>query len=290
LDARQAAGRWYVRIEDLDPPREQAGAAQSILRTLERFGLHWDGEVVYQRDRHAAYLDALEQLFAQGGGALFPCTCSRTVLAGESTAATDEGPRYAGRCRQRVVAQGPSASVAGDAAIAWRLRVPHEEAPVYFDDRVQGPQQCVPGREIGDFVLRRRDGLFAYQLAVAVDDHAQGITHIVRGTDLLTSTYRQLLVLRRLGLPRPRYAHVPVAVTASGQKLSKQSGARSIETAPVSPLLHRALAYLQQRPPTELVDASPDDVLAWAIDAWAPDKFWGKRQIDVEASGDCEAE
>lgn len=291
LDARAAGGRWLLRIEDIDPPREQPGAADGIRRSLERLGLTWDGELTFQRDRVHAYRQALHQLWA--AGAVFLCNCSRTDVAAAATATTLEGPRYPGTCRHRR-GRPPAPAVegaaddpgTGTASPAWdregealRLRVPAGEPEVRFADRLQGLQRCDPGREIGDFVLRRRDGLVAYQLAVVVDDHWQGVTHIVRGIDLLTSTFRQLLVARRLGLAVPQYAHVPIAVDQAGRKLSKQTGAAPIDTRPVNALLFDALQFLRQTPPASLRHEDGDSILAWGIRHWQPVNLVGCREI-----------
>ena len=190
LDARSHDGQWLVRIEELDPPREMPGAADLILKTLAAYGFEWDGEVVYQSNRHDAYESALESLTRQG--LLFPCSCSRREIA-DSTLGGGEHLVYPGTCRDGLVE--------GKVARAWRVRV--TDADIAFDDNVQGPvSQCLQ-RDAGDFVLKRADGLYAYQLAVVVDDAWQGITHIVRGADLLDSTARQIYLQRCLGLATP---------------------------------------------------------------------------------------
>jgi glutamyl-Q tRNA(Asp) synthetase len=214
LDARAAGGRWLVRIEDLDRPRCVPGAADEILRALERMGLHWDGEVVYQSRRLDLYRAALEQLSAQ----TYWCSCSRREVADSSLGlAADGAPIYPGTCR------------AGAASVprALRLRVPHAE--IRFVDRVQGEQRQRLAQQVGDFVLCRADGLVAYQLAVVVDDAEQGVSDVVRGADLLDSTPRQIHLQRLLGLATPRYLHVPIVLTHSGEKASKQTGAAAIE-------------------------------------------------------------
>lgn len=240
LDARAAGGRWLVRIEDLDRPRCVPGAADEILRALERLGLTWDGEVVYQSRRVALYEAALRNL------PTYWCSCTRREVADSSLGiAADGAPIYPGTCR---------AGAAG-ARRALRVRTPAEE--ICFDDRVQGRQCQVLERDIGDFVLYRADGVFAYQLAVVVDDIQQHVTDVVRGADLLDSTVRQIHLQRLLGAPTPRYLHVPVAVNAAGEKLSKQTGALAIE--PTQETLRRALALLGQPP----VDALEEAVRNW---------------------------
>ena len=214
LDARAAGGRWLVRIEDLDRPRAVPGAADDILRALERLGLHWDGEVVYQSRRDALYSAALDKLRAH----TYWCSCTRREIADSSLAlATDGAHIYPGTCRTRKAPEGR----------ALRIRTGSEE--IRFHDRLQGAQSQVLERDIGDFVLYRADGLYAYQLAVVVDDAAQGVTDVVRGADLLDSTPRQVYLQHLLGVPTPRYLHVPVAVNAAGEKLAKQTGAAPIE-------------------------------------------------------------
>jgi glutamyl-Q tRNA(Asp) synthetase len=248
LDARAVGGRWLLRMEDLDPPREVPGAQAGILQTLERYGLHWDGEIVRQSDRHAAYLQVIERLLQQG--LAYACTCSRKQLEGQ-------GGVYPGSCRD---AQHASE----DAAI--RLRVPQLE--YRFVDRVQGEFRQHLGREVGDFVIRRRDGLFAYQLAVVLDDAWQGVTDIVRGADLLDSTPRQLYLQELLGLPQPRYLHVPLIIQPDGHKLGKSYRSPPLAADQATPLLLRALRALGQSTPDELEDATPEELLAWAARQW----------------------
>jgi glutamyl-Q tRNA(Asp) synthetase len=227
LLARRAGGEWLVRVEDLDPPREVAGAADAQLRALAAFGLHADGPVWRQSERGPAYQAALDALLASG--AAFACHCSRSELAA------------AGGVHRHCVA----ATERPDPAI--RLRVA-DDATVAFDDAIQG--RCVQrvDREVGDFVLRRADGLWAYQLAVVVDDAAQGITDVVRGADLLDSTPRQVLLQRALGLPTPRYAHLPLVVGGDGRKLSKSLAALPVDPADPLPALRSAWAALGQEP------------------------------------------
>jgi glutamyl-Q tRNA(Asp) synthetase len=254
LDARAAGGRWSVRIEDVDAPRTVAGAADAILRALEACGLEWDGEVVRQSDRDALYEAALDRLRA--AGAVYRCRCSRKEIA-DSGLRGIEGAVYPGTCR----ALGLDASE----PCAERFRVP--PGIVAFEDRVQGRIAQDIARDVGDFVLRRRDGLFAYQLAVVVDDAAQGVTDVVRGADLLASTPRQLLLQRALGHPTPRYLHFPVAVDACGEKLSKQNRAPPLEGASAAASLRSALAFLGQ----DALDASsPRELLAEAVRRWNP--------------------
>jgi glutamyl-Q tRNA(Asp) synthetase len=236
LDARASGGEWRVRIEDVDTTRTVPGAAAEILRALEAFGLEWDGEVVVQNGRVALYDEALARLSA--GGYVYRCRCSRREIA-DSGLRGIEGAIYPGTCR--------ALALGDDIAGADRLRVPAGETA--FDDRVQGRIVQDIARAIGDFVLKRRDGLHAYQLAVVVDDAEQGVTDIVRGADLLLSTPRQILLQELLGLPRPRYLHVPAATNERGEKLSKQTLAAPVEAAQSAQALAAALRFLGQPAP-----------------------------------------
>lgn len=256
LDARTHPGQWLLRIEDLDPPREQSGASDAILHSLEAHGLHWDGAVLYQHDRLEAYEVAARKL--QQAGWAFPCACSRHEIA-DSGLRGLEGPVYPGTCRN-----GPPT---GKPARALRLRVP-DAAVFEFEDALQGTIRQDLAREIGDFVIRRADGHFAYQLAVVVDDAYQGITQVVRGADLLLSTPRQIYLQRRLELPTPFYMHLPVAVNATGEKLSKQTGALPLDDVKPTANLFRALRFLRQSPPRELQDAPTAELLCWAVGNW----------------------
>ena len=236
LDARRHGGEWWLRIEDLDPPREMPGASSRILATLEAFGFEWDGELVYQHDRHERYAATLERLIA--AGVAYPCACTRKDIARVAVRGID-GPVYPGTCRHGLPA--------GQAARAWRLRVP--AGPVRFIDRIVGEQVQDVARDVGDFVLRRADGLWAYQLAVVVDDADQGMTDIVRGADLLDSTPRQIVLMHALGVPVPRHAHVPLVVNAAGEKLSKQTLAPAICADHAADELLLALRRLNQSVP-----------------------------------------
>jgi len=255
-DARSRGGRWLLRIEDLDPPREHPGAADGFLRTLERYGFKWDGAVMRQSTRDQAYRDALERLRA--ASLVFPCSCTRAQLQNAALGASGERV-YPGTCRDGMPA--------GHAARSWRLRV--DSHPVAFVDRIQGPQVQNLEEDVGDFVLRRADGLWAYQLAVVVDDRDQGITDIVRGADLLSSTPRQIRLQQLLGAPTPRYAHVPVAVNAAGEKLSKQTLAPALPWDTPHLALGAAWRFLQQPAPAASF-TSVDEFWAWALAHWDP--------------------
>lgn len=255
LDARSQGGEWLVRIDDLDRPRCVAGMADDILRALEAFGLEWDGEVVYQSRRDALYRAALAQL--ESAGAVYACACSRKEIA-DSSIGRDGTAIYPGTCRAGVPP--------GKAARAWRLRV--QDETVEFEDGVCGRICQQMARDVGDFVVRRADGLFAYQLATVVDDAAQGVTQVVRGGDLLASTPRQIYLQRLLGLDLPAYAHLPVAVDARGEKLGKQTRAPAVTASRPVLVLHEVLRFLGQQPPAELRDADPASFKRWALENW----------------------
>jgi len=245
LDARAARGSWLLRIEDLDAPRAQPGAADDILRVLERFGFTWDGPVLYQSLRGARYEAALQKLQAS----TYWCGCTRREIADSALGLAADGAQiYPRTCRAGLPA--------GKSARALRLDV--GQHMVSFADRVQGLREQDLAREVGDFVLYRADGQVAYQLAVVVDDAEQGVTDVVRGADLIDSTARQIHLQRLLGYPQPRYLHVPVAVNANGEKLSKQSGARAIDPSRRDELLPRVLAFLGQRATADLDEAVAD--------------------------------
>jgi glutamyl-Q tRNA(Asp) synthetase len=253
LDARAHRGRWLLRIEDLDAARAVPGAAQSILRTLEGLGLAHDGPVEWQRERTAGYADALDRL--RQAGLAFACGCTRGDLAG--AAAGIDGPVYPGTCRDGLPP--------GRAPRAWRVRV--DDAMIVVEDAIQGRLVQKLDRDVGDFVVRRADGAWAYQLAVVVDDAAQGVTRVVRGADLLDSTPRQCHLQRLLGIARPGYAHVPVAVDAQGRKLSKQGLAPAIDRESALAWLRAALDFLGQPPPATGV-GQVGELLAEAIARW----------------------
>lgn len=270
LEARRRGGRWLVRMEDLDPPREMAGAAALILHALERYGFEWDGPVLYQSRRDDAYRAALEDLRRRG--VLYACRCSRREVM-ETAAAANLAPGvYAGTCRRAGHAiDGPGA-----------LRVRTDGAMIEFADRLQGAQRQNLAREVGDFVVRRADGLWAYQFAVVVDDAAQGVTDIVRGSDLLDSTPRQIHLQRLLGLPTPSYLHLPVAIDAAGEKLSKQTHAPALPMDQPLPSLWRALAFLGQQPPLELLEGDVTTLWQWAHLHWNAAAIPATRALPVD--------
>jgi glutamyl-Q tRNA(Asp) synthetase len=255
LEARTRGGDWLVRMEDLDPPRVAPGAADEILRTLKACGMQWDGEIVRQSARNDAYHAALHRLRKKK--LVYPCACSRREIA-DSAVAGIEGPVYPGTCRAGL-APGKTARA---------LRLSTQGAMVAFDDALQGHIAHDLEKEFGDFVLLRADDVYAYQLAVVVDDAEQGITDVVRGADLLGSTPRQIYLQGLLGMRQPRYAHLPVAVNAAGEKLSKQTFATPIDAANPLPALVAALAFLGQQPPRALARKTINEFWDWALRNW----------------------
>ena len=259
-DARSNGGKWLVRMEDLDPPREMSGASSHILHTLEAFGFEWDGEVAYQSRRYALYEETLCRL--QTAGLVYPCHCSRKDWQAGARRGAD-GFVYNGRCRhpgQRPAPQGKQP--------AWRIRVPDRD--IGFSDGIVGDYAQTLARDIGDFVLLRADGYWAYQLAVVADDAEQGVTHIVRGQDLLVSTPRQIYLQQCLGVPTPQYAHLPLLTNAQGQKWSKQTLAPTLDLNRREQLLRQVFRYLNlpEAPETD----RPAELLDWAVAHWDMDK------------------
>lgn len=256
LDAKAHDGQWLLRMEDLDFDRNVKGADQHIITSLQRSGMQWDGEITWQSQRQPLYEAALQQL----GSALYPCSCSRKEIADSRLRLGETASQiYPGTCRNGLVA--------GKTARAWRLRVPDQ---VYaFEDRLAGLQKQNLATEVGDFVLKRADGFWAYQLAVVVDDAAQGITHVVRGADLIDSTARQIYLQQLLGLPTPTYLHVPVVTNAEGEKLSKQTGALAFDRGN-NDILHEALLPAAQFLGLKITSAVEDIPAFWrvAIQAW----------------------
>lgn len=266
LDARIHHGRWLVRMEDLDKPREMSGAADDILRTLEAYGFEWDGKVMYQSQRHEAYEATLAQLIANGQ--VYSCNCSRREVADIAHAGI-EGPVYTGLCRDGLSRERDT--------VAWRFKT--DAAHLLFRDRIQGQFDHRMQRDIGDFVLKRADGQFAYQLAVVVDDAEQNISHVVRGADLLNSTSRHILLQYSLQLPSPVYAHIPVATNLAGEKLSKQTGAEALSNDNKAQILSRAFVFLGLNPPRELCHSSVDILWQWANEHWQLEKVPSQTQL-----------
>lgn len=262
VDARAHGGRWLVRMEDLDPPREMPGADQHILQTLQAHGLVWDGDVMYQSTRHDRYRAVLAGLAQRQ--LTYRCSCNRQRLAAL-------GHRYDGHCRLHP----PGA----DLPAAIRLKVsdlPAGEnvcADITFRDRWQGTVSSCLADDSGDFVIHRKDGLFAYALAVVVDDIDQGVTEVVRGSDMLEATARQIFLTRLLGATPPRYAHVPVLLGSDGQKLSKQNRAPPVDPSRPAANVWQALQQLGQMPLPALATTTPATVLAWAVSHWQPERI-----------------
>jgi glutamyl-Q tRNA(Asp) synthetase len=268
-EAKARSGAWLLRIEDIDPPREPPGADKVILEAIEAYGFEWDGEVTYQSDFTPRHQQLVEELLASGKA--FPCSCSRRDLAD-----AERGPLgaiYPGTCRT-----GP---VSADTAI--RLRT--DNSLIEFVDRLQGRYGQRLESESGDFIIRRRDGLIAYHLAVVADDHDQGITEVVRGIDLLDSTPRHIWLQRQLGFWTPAYMHIPVAVNADGQKLSKLTGAAGIDAANPGPVLWAAFDALCQTPPAALSGAPVSELWDWAIDHWDAERLRGLQELPASRFG-----
>lgn len=252
LDARHQSGRWLLRIEDLDPPREQAGSIELIIRSLETHGLHWDGAILYQSRRLSDYAHTLNLLHEQG--LIFPCYCSRKALAAKPSP-------YPGTCRHATLSNKPHALRLLTEPTNSDLRVCYSFEDIFFG-------QVTSHEQLGDFIVRRKDGLFAYQLAVVVDDVFQGISHVIRGADLIDSTPPQRYLFACLDAPVPQFGHLPLALNAQGQKLSKQHGAKAIDDKQARDNIIAALGFLNHTIPVELQQANIEEILQWAIAHW----------------------
>lgn len=257
-----------MRIEDVDRARIQPGASDDILTTLDRYGLYWDGPVLYQSSRDDAYQAVLDLLLTRNQA--YPCACSR----GEAAAASDRDGRYPGLCRRGLA--HPTESP------AWRLRT-QGYPPIPAEDRVHGTYWQDVDAIVGDFVLKRRDGYWSYQLAVVVDDAFQGITDVVRGMDLYDNSPRQRLLQAILGLPMPTLLHLPLVVEHDGTKLSKSRRALPVDPADAPATLSRVLGWLGHPPPADLVAAPVAEQLAWAVGAWDPTRLEGLREVYADA-------
>jgi len=254
LIAKHRDGQWFVRIEDLDPPREVAGAASGILNTLEAFGFEWDGEVLYQSHRSELYSNILRQL--QSKALVYQCDCSRKQIQQRNSGVYDS------YCKARNISSSHNC--------ALRIQFNHKFS--HFTDLVLGDCRFEQAADIQDFVIRRRDGLYAYQLAVVADDIAQGVNHVVRGADILDSTPRQNFLYDCLEKTPPDYYHLPLVVDENGEKLSKSQFSPEIKAQDASLWLVKALQHLDQSIHSELINYSPQQILAWAIDNWQVDK------------------
>lgn len=259
LDAKQNNGTWLVRMDDLDPPREIPGAADKILSTLDAYGLHWDNKVIYQSQRHEQYEAIVQSLLANKQA--FYCTCSRKQLTEHASRQKPQTPpTYPGTCREQHTPPNTPFSI--------RLVVTGASQPICISDQLQGAfcQNLI--EDVGDFIIKRKDRLYAYHLAAVVDDHWQNISHIVRGIDLLDSTPRQHYLQQLLGYNVPQYAHLPIVVNDKGQKLSKQTFAKPIEATQCNRTLWVAISTLGLKPPTALQHESAEAILKWGIAAW----------------------
>lgn len=268
-DARASEGSWHVRIDDIDTPRVVRGVADHILRTLEAFKLEWDGRPVYESRNRDAYHSALHVL--REAGRVFACACSRREISDAGIAGL-EGPVYPGTCRD-----GPRP---GRPVRSLRLRV-EEGSTTSFTDELQGKISQELAAEVGDFVVYRSDGIFAYHLACVVGDAHQNITHVVRGADLIDSTPRQIYLQRLLNLPTPSYLHLPVATNSRGEKLSKQTRATPVDPASAGQTISTVLGFLGQQPPAELANWSASEAIEWAINNWRRENLLTAAAIEL---------
>ena len=265
LQAKSQQGIWQLRIDDLDPPREVAGAAQDILHTLRAYGLHWDGEVIYQSRRYPAYEQILTQLTEQN--LCYACACTRKIIR-------QQGGIYQGKCRNKHLDYNGN---------ALRLNVQKLAAPItHFYDQLQGDVFLNNDEANEDFIIKRKDGLYAYNLAVVIDDINQGITEIVRGADLLHTTGKQISLYRLLNAQQPAYLHLPVAVTAPGQKLSKQNHALAIDKENPVPTLLKALEFLGHAVPAKIDTTSCTKILEWAVQNWSLEKIPRQAEVAID--------
>lgn len=262
LDAKHHHGKWLVRIEDIDPPREQAGASQAILTTLEAFGLHWDEQVLYQSQQTQRYNQVLYDLAAQK--LTYHCQCTRAQIKAA-------GGIYQGRCKNLNLPEQNNA-----------IRLINHFGINQFNDLIQGSVTCDQALAQEDFILKRKDGLFAYQLAVVIDDIFQEINHVIRGCDLLEPTARQLSFFATLKQTPPQYGHIPVASSAQGFKLSKQNKAPAIDNNHPQPALIAALVFLGQATEKEMTNASIEEIINWAIKHWQRDKIPKTTEIVID--------
>lgn len=266
LQARSHNGTWLLRVDDLDTPRNVSGAADNILKTLELFGLHWDGGILYQSQNSEAYFHALESL--ELADLLYPCTCSRQKLS-QYRISHPDSLGYPGICRDKRM----------DRRIPHALRIRTSNTLITFEDTLQGKSSHQMACQHGDFIVKRRDQIIAYQLAVVVDDRLQQITEVVRGFDLLESTPKQIYLQQLLGYDTPGYMHVPVITDLEGHKLSKQTFAREVDRSDPGNVLFELLHLMNQKPPADLERSSVSDILSWAVKNWNPDYLKNIRAI-----------
>ena len=266
LQARQNNGEWFIRMDDIDTVRVVDGADEDILYTLEHFGFEWNGEVTYQTKQIDSYQQALEMLISRS--MVFPCLCSRKHLA------KTDNSIYPGTCRHRTLPEKKEHA----------LRVVSQDVNIEFDDIVMGKQFQNIRQQCGDFIIKRRDGLFAYQLAIVVDDAAQDITEVVRGADLLSSTHRQIYLQQLLNYSTPRYCHLPLAVDEAGKKISKSEQATKVDIKNKEKLLVNALSFLGQQPPKDLRKSQLIDIWLWAIEHWNINKVPKAESVSMKNS------
>jgi glutamyl-Q tRNA(Asp) synthetase len=261
LDAKSNQGKWLLRIDDLDTPRNKAGSVTDILTCLDAFGLHWDGDVYYQSQHLADYQDYLAEL--ERNQLTYRCTCSRKTLAEHSSGddLDDQHHVYPGFCKDKTIAT----------EIPHAIRIKTESKPISFHDELQGLLCHNMAEKHGDFILKRKDGIIAYQFAVVVDDALQQVNHVVRGSDLLEETPKQIYLQQLLSLPTPAYKHVPIIIDQRGFKLSKQTLATAVDTKAPNKTLSDLLVLLKQNPPNDLNGASVMELLDWAIAHWQPE-------------------
>ncbi|GMR16420.1 MAG: tRNA glutamyl-Q(34) synthetase GluQRS [Gammaproteobacteria bacterium] len=270
LQAKHQNGEWFVRIDDIDPPREQKGAADDILKTLEAFGFEWDQSVLYQSSRLKHYQEVVDHLIKQQ--LAYPCSCSRTSIL-KKTGQTKGETIYPGFCRNRPLKKSSE----------YSIRLNCNNALIRFNDPVQGKQTINLDKQVGDFIIQRRDQLFSYQLASGLDDAEQGITEVVRGADLLSCTPSHLHVQHVLNLPSPQYCHLPIALNDAGQKLSKQNHAKAIFARESAELLYKTLKFLGQMPSIHLMKANQEDIWSWAKTHWQLERVPKKLQLESKA-------
>jgi glutamyl-Q tRNA(Asp) synthetase len=263
LQARSQQGKWLLRIDDLDTPRNVKGAVSAILTTLDTFGLHWDDDVVYQSQCLAVYSEVLNELANKH--LIYPCCCSRKDLATRQPA-TDI---YSGICRDKITLPDTP----------YALRIKTDSRTISFEDGLQGLFSHHLAEQQGDFILKRKDQIIAYQFAVVIDDDRQHINQVVRGIDLLAETPKQIYLQQLLGLPSPDYMHVPIIVDAQGYKLSKQTRATAVDLATPQATIFELLGLLKQNPPTELQHASVAELINWAVVNWRPEKLKSLKQV-----------
>jgi glutamyl-Q tRNA(Asp) synthetase len=275
LNVRSAGGHWLLRIDDLDRERCVPSLATQFQSTLEKFGFEWDGSVYFQSDRIDSYAETATAL--QAGGRSYACRCSRAAIAAAQIADPASEPVYPGTCRE-----DPAAA---SQPHALRFRIAPNDPVIGFEDLFQGPVQQDCRREAGDFVIQRRDGPIAYHLAVVVDDERQGVTEVVRGADLLSSTPRQILLQRSLGYRTPRYGHLPVLTEPDGRKLAKSRRAVPLEACDAPQQLWQVLNWLEQAPPPVLSRAPVREIWSWAIANWRPERLKGLRERRLEDRG-----